>query len=629
MAEPMTDLLKSLITFDDLATVDVGLPGRGPGVNAVMVGAGFSRALQPTRPSWSTLVERVWRKLEPKTAYPSGDIDPRIVAMRLSWRHAKRHKGAEQSKFQTAVAEVLTDAGGGEQLAVVARGFARFLKAARANVIIDLNYDDSVESVLRQERLPYIRAIGTDTHWMSPFAAADVLLWKLHGSTQHPETIVLSPTEYQRVYESNDLAGELIRFGKALGSLWTVGVGLEDDDVWAYVCSPESTFDIIPLWFSADAGIGTSGWIDRAAQCLESWYTVAESPKRQIRVLCGPLSEGSDALLAGLGAVSKVLEDGDARPYRARAGLHLDGLSRDRAIAFQREYDAAVGRDNTDAIRAVVKDHRADYSRIYNYLLCRRADGLGEQWLAGTVDLANRVSSHGDSAATAALCDDLSAILRASLEMAAAEGTRDETRMILVVAAAQAAIVYALELAEVLGIPVQTSSGATPTGLVGKSQSFLVGMNPFIALDLEQFNPMHVFKTTKAFRLSAGLWGTTAATATSRLLTEDEWEAAVQQLFMQSRQTITIGKGDLIELTGDVPPLYPWGFRFLDIREHRARNSGSISRRWHLVQKHLEGARQVCKGGGLRDRNPLAFQIGFRGTVRAGEYDPFVEAARF
>ncbi len=623
----MSEVIKSLITFAELATGNVGLPPPAPNdVNAVMVGAGFSRALQPTRPTWSGLVEKVWGQLE-TGPYPAGEIDPRIVAMRLSWRHARRHRGAEQSKFQRAVAHVLSDVDDGKQVPLVALGFARFLKAARTNVIIDLNYDDSVERVLKQESVPYIRAIGTDTHWMSPFAAADVLLWKVHGSTKHPETIVLSPTEYQRVYESNDLAGELIRFGKALGSLWTVGVGLEDDDVWAYMCAPGTTFGITPLWFSDD--VGTAGWAERAAQQLKSWYAVAESPQREIRVLCGSITTGTNALLDGLHAVSQVLEDGDRRPYRARTGLHLEGFSRARVTDFQREYDAALARGNTGALRAVVEIHREDYRRIYNYLLCRRTDGLGEQWLAGTLDIADRVSSGGDAAATAALSSDLSAVVRASLEMAMAEGTRDDAPMMLVVAAAQAAIIYALELAEVLGIPVDTTLHGVPTGLVAGSQNFIVGMDPFTALDPEQFNPMHAFRTSKTFRLSAPLWGMTPAPAMAPLLTEDEWEASVQQLFAQSRQTIKIGQADPIELTGDVPPLYPWGFRFLDIRAHRAQNGGSISRRWHLVDKYLDRSRQVCKGGGLRDRVARVFQIGSRGTVRAGEYDPFVEAARF
>jgi hypothetical protein len=76
----------------------------------------------------------------------------------------------------------------------------------------------------------------------------------------------------------------------------------------------------------------------------------------------------------------------------------------------------------------------------------------------------------------------------------------------------------------------------------------------------------------------------------------------------------------------ELPPLYPWGFRFLDIHAYREHAAGSISRQWHLVRE-VEGDWQICKGGGLRDSGEIAFRIGNRGRVRIGEYDAFLEPA--
>jgi hypothetical protein len=51
-----------------------------------------------------------------------------------------------------------------------------------------------------------------------------VVLRQLHGAIDDPATIVLSPTDYQRSYEVNELGADLTDIGSQAQTVWSLGV---------------------------------------------------------------------------------------------------------------------------------------------------------------------------------------------------------------------------------------------------------------------------------------------------------------------------------------------------------------------------------------------------------------------
>jgi len=297
----------------------------------------------------------------------------------------------------------------------------------------------------------------------------------------------------------------------------------------------------------------------------------------------------------------------------------------ERVRAFDAKVSAAVGEKLPREIAALAEEYRPDYSTVREHFLCAHHEGFGPRWCPGIQRRADVVGKRLETYAA-----DFAAVIRQ-----AEEGYREMVRLdgdvcLIMAAAAQAAVRFVVDLADVFGIDVTTLTDWQEVPLIGAGQAFLVGSDPFTLRRDGLSNPMHVFRPAEDILVGPPVVKTLPAdlereVTTVGLLEEDEWEACVIHRYAQSHPRIAIGQQAPIEVS--VPPAYPWGFRFLDIRKYRENNNGFISKEWHLVGSFFRDRRQICKGGGLRDREPQVFEIGSRGALRIGEYDEFVTPA--
>jgi hypothetical protein len=593
-------------------------------LHAVLVGAGLPVACRPSSPDWMGLVRRVQTRLDQDGIYD--EKDPSLLSMRLSWRFARRARGVLPSSFQDAVAkelqaiwpEPLDELPSDPAFQTVATSFAAFLEATGCNLVLDLNYNPSVELSLRHARIPFVRVVGSEMHQVATVPPGRLLLWKVHGAIDAPSTIVLSPTEYQRMYEVNALGLDLSRLGNNLRRVWAVGVGLRDDDVWAYLCAGATNPEVVALWMTP----ASADTLDaRARADLAPWASIVTSERRSVTVLAAelpavpPAADTPPLLATCLDGIAAELLRGHRRAP-AQQGL-LSSPICERSKAFDDAYQGALRTGSTAALRATVDDARRDYHAIRNFLLSFQAGGLGSRWLPSV-----RPGRGLDLPVPDHLAADLREVMLRANEVFLGRPRGSSGDGILVAAAAQAAVAHAVDLAEVLEIDVVASPSPVHNIFVRDGGRLLVGADPFADPLDECLNPMHTFVFNRAFDLDLTRLGVDPPTS-GPLLSEDEWEAALVVAYEQTPR-IAVG-GVTIDLS--VPPLYPWGFRFLDIRRWRAVHPGRVSREWQLVDTHLDDGRQVCKGGSVRDRKPRSFRLAYRGFMRKGEYDELVKAA--
>lgn len=594
----------------------MALPAGDGGLAVTVVGAGLSMAACRSMPSWRGLVDAVAAAL----GVPAGSRSRNayVDALEVSRSVSPRPRNANPTRFQLEVRKVIearfVPENFRETWRELARAFTDFLEATETSVIVDMNYDSCVETLLREAGRDFVRVIGSEVHWLGGRPANVPVVWKIHGSTDAPATIVLSPSEYQRIYETNALGSQLASLGRDAREIWTVGVGLAVDDIWAYLCGPAAAAAKLVAIYLRSAPRRGERWPPDPAISLASWGSLVEPATDPFVLWANDLQRAP--LHERLPQVTEVVRR--QRSGRPRTAGRRQRIL-DRAAKFEAAYCGALERGNDSAALEAVDEHRNDFDALREYLLSASRDRIGERWCPEIQP--TRIDPSGPQL--------LDVVERAILEVR--ELMVDGRPALLPVCAAQAATAYAVELAELLGAEVRTDASWPMSLLLAKNQQFIVGMNPFFVHRdlLRRCNLMRRFETKqRAFALAEPAFAIDDG-ATDGLLTEDEWEAAMHHFYRQAQPCLRIGDRHVSDGLELLPPLYPWGFRLHDVTEFRRRHLGGVSRIWALVDRVLPGGYQVCKGGSLRDRGRRSFRIGSRGTVRIGEHDVFVQPARF
>jgi hypothetical protein len=594
-------------------------------------------------PLWRDLVDRVASEL----ARTNGDNangrrshDPYVDALEISRRYTHHIRDARPTTFQETVKSVVADAfahcdPAGSEFIALAKEFASFVKAIGASIIVDLNYDTCCETLLRAADVDVVRRIGSEVHWVGGRPSDVPLLWKIHGSVESPTTIVLSPTEYQRLYEVNALGPQLTSLGCLAQEIWTVGVGLASDDIWAYLCGGTRRVDTRHVAVKAPI---VNAILTRPAPgnprnepALLAWAGQVE-PTMTVNILYGQIPTMEDGTCPSL-AVHLNRIHHQLRRQSGKSPRVLGPRARlvDRSREFQRRYLDALNRSNDSAAIAVVDEYRHDFEALREHFLSSDKKGrIGMTWCPW-VPAHRADGDHED----VRVCD-IADLVRTVGAWVEAFDHKDDAGL-LVTCAAQAAVAYALELAELLGIDATMFSLSWPTFLNVGVTARMVGMNPFFVNRENQLrcHLMQPGKLSRGFSMGRPLFkkDPTGPSPTDDLLTEDEWEAAMQlfyenaspELQLRSEKELQTVRFDEIK---SIPPLYPWGFLLSDVAAFRRAFDGALSRVWALVADVLPGGNQICKGGSLRDRGRRAFRIGNRGSIRIGERDEFIEAAR-
>lgn len=602
-------------------------------INAVMVGAGVGKSLVPDNPTWRQLLDRMAETLDTAVIAQELRHDLHVFAYVLG-RRPGRQRSAEPTNFQRKVSELLGNfwplPADNARLASCAKIFADFLKLSRTSLIIDLNYDKAVEQLLTTRGVPFVRVIGSEMRWQGPMIESGVILWKIHGTIDAPSTIVLSPTEYQLVYEVNALADELQSVGSELGNLWSIGVGLERDDVWNFLCKkPRKEFAVWCLWLS-----------DRGPEALKDWWDGVQSTVHSATVFKSPLPAEPAApdLFSHLNSISAMI-NADREPdeplWPKNFVFKLSQHFKDRAREFQKHYDPLIKLGCNETIVSLVRTFYVQYDQLKTLLLSNRSVGLGPRWCAAVKERTEWTPETLEEFAA-----DCARIVSNAAELCVDYANAEDSTGFntLITSAAQAAVTHVVELAELLGVECESPRKKIFNGRVVVPNGFrcIVGSNPFEVSKPLQRNLMHIYEHkaeslhVKPPIFGKPLVGALAETRGRRLLTEDEWEAAVIALYRALGPSLRFGskivkKQQLIK----IPPIYPWGFRFADIREYRNSGNIGVSKVWALIDGFDKSRNQYCKGGAMRDRSRQAFEISSRGFLRIGEFDEFLEAAYF
>jgi hypothetical protein len=512
--------------------------------------------------------------------------------------------------------------------------FCDFLVSTSCSLILDLNYDPAVETLLNCGKLPFIRVVGSEYRWTDPIDSNAILVWKLHGSLRAPSTIVLSPTEYQFIYEVNSLGKELQKLGGSLDTLWSFGVGLRDDDVWSYICTDRQPSHVVALWCSG-----------KERSDIKDWEESVVREGRRVTVLHAKPTAGaigSGFLAQQIATVQDVLASTNALKTRNRgARSAISAKFIDAAKDFQERYDELRRRSRPLTQLALIEEYRDRYQQLKQLLLSQVAAGVGETWCSGLVRQRQmgKPSALKPDAFSPETLKSLASDFRAVIELAASwcgehANPGDGQVLTLIASAAQSAVVHVLDLADMLGVKIETTVKRKPLEVgpvlkVAQNSRYIVGCNPFEAPHKGQCNLMHRFEVISgSYLLQYPLLAREGGEGNKRLLSEDEWETAVLFLYRWMTPQLAVdGVSISNQMLTSIPPLYPWGFRFADIRDYRACATILVSKIWSLVEGFDGEGNQYCKGGGLRDRASRAFEIGTRGLLRIGEYDDFVEPA--
>jgi hypothetical protein len=606
--------------------------------NVVLIGAGLASAVvSPEGLDWEALVDRVQKRLEedpnfPKDAAPG---DKNLRALRLS-RACPRRRDALPSSFQRAVQKVVQESRAPskqEMLTKYQDALARFLDRTGCNVILDLNYDPLVETLLKAADLPFLKMVGSEFHWDGPCFGGGLLLWKVHGDVGLPATITLSPTEYSRTYETNALGSALEALGGDATTIWSIGVGLTDDEVWYHLCSPRCKANILPILTTK----GTSQALPVADHHVKwlAHVTQAASPIVKIGHQNFVETRLYETLTRIAGCIPEAMPSRDLRRFHRE----LPGYLVDKAAEFDEIYLPVQAKGDNEKTLAVVKLFQAEFDAVRSFLLSQRIEKrMGSRWLESIRPrpIEGKPSRHEilGTDEKSDFLDDIRSILEAAEELCGEHLKEGRKQGLLVAAASQAAVAYALQVADLLEVDLAIDLKEEPKGhSVGTDNpdedkpTYLVGSNPFFVRVPRHHNLMHFASLDRKFQCKAPFTEWPRDDAPAGLLKEDEWEAAVIDLYRRRKPSFDV-KGKPLDVGLRVPPLYPWGFRFSDIRRFRKNTDGAISFCWLLVDDFREKM-QICKGGSLRDQERRSFLIGGNGLLRVGEFDEFLAPASY
>jgi hypothetical protein len=580
-------------------------------LGVLMLGAGFSKAANAECKRWDDLVRDVASRMKISV----DGMDARAASITLSWRGSRRPSSAVATKFQLAICEALRACADEAKMdRGVLSAVADVVRSTQCDVIIDLNYDNAAETALHAAGISYYRLVGAQMDVRPPLPEGMIVLWKIHGSIDYPATIVLSPTEYQRKYEVNDLGGELVRLGSETHTVWSIGVGLEDDDVWTFLTLNSLDLEIVAL------RAGTSQVDDLAAK-LEPWKQVLGEGVTKTTVLAAQLSDAPTGTLRHF--VNEL--NGLLKPWQPRNAK--DHSVHDDAKEFDDRFDVAREHAFLPAMRVIVEEFAERHEKLVHYLLTR-SHGSGHRWLpfltAGDIPI--------DKDLRATVAKELLAVLIGAREFVDKFADHWPRSGLLVGAAAQSVVRYVFDWLEAFAIDHAIVFDAATDIVIKRESPILVGANPFdndvCAARHDVFNTMQIFTTKASLPLYYPLYYSKAdeshqPPAGAPLLKENHWEAAVISTFYARNPRLELGNEAFpLDWTW---PVFPWGFGRRGIAAYRAGTGGTVTRSWHVVAERLSGGRQICKGGSLRDRGDAIFMIARRGWIKIGEYDDFVQ----
>lgn len=636
----------------------------------VVVGSGFSIASGYGTLGWLDLLKEVAKRLrldKPETAGgPSSSnsatpmsgqsaartyVDPMVQALSLERQamRAGRRQGSRAepplpgaTPLQSAVARVLAkerneNVDPGDAAMKVAASFVKFLDAVDASIIVDLNYDPAVPSALQMAKRDYFLATGSDVHWVGPVSTREPLVWKIHGNLERPSTIVLSPLDYQRRYEINALGRQLETLARSAETIWALGAGLQDDDVWASLFRVRNPFRVFAVLMTDVEEKG-----DQVQDRVQPWLDIC-GDHRNITIYTSSFNNGPKPALAGV--LDQIGDQVWSARREDRGAVPEERLSKSllaRCREFDERYRFLLEHEDYERAHSLALAFQSEFYSLRDFLLSARSGGFGPTWYSSINGRELSATSYSEVVA------DSIAVVRCADAMCERYIDWEQNTGVIFAAAAQAAVTYVAELIPLLGGTAEVElSNAIPLAAVAEGQVLLVGMNPFIveARQLPRTNLMHFFAVEHALPVPTRIyarkdWSGTeplipagARSEPTDLLTEDEWEALVIHNYRKRTPSLRLshphhecGHGASIGLTR-VPPLFPWGFRLSEITKFRRGATGGVSQRWHLVASQISESHQICKGGSLRDRDPRSFMVGTRGTVLRGEHDDFIEPA--
>lgn len=604
---------------------------------ALMVGAGFSMLINEKSSSWSSLIKEVKRELE----IPDGDnknnhITPQVEAYILS-RQYPREEGSQANRFQQAVANVISKqwsnipaVASQQDYQQKAENFCNFLESIDCRIIIDLNYDDCLETILTKKNVNYTRIVGSESSPIKLLPPSGILLWKIHGIKKQPHTIVLSPADYQRLYETNNIGEKLIEIGNQINHIWTVGVGLQDDDIWSYLCVSKNLFTVNSIYATREEDE------NKILQEIKPWKKIVQRSTNEITLFYGKYEQ--DKLSYYLQKIQSIIRNGKSTERNLISNkTFLANISKElrkRADNFDTICgEISLNKYNKETIISLLKPFRNDYYSLIGFLLAKKGKNLYNSTWLGDITNINIYSNDIISIIQAivhqvkCLCEELNDELN---------GQKGPSGL-LYYAASQAVINHVLDIAITFGkkpkITFENKDEITDTITIFKGQPFIVGNNPFRESIIPNFNTLHFFVTPDKIQVRWPFIGEHESQSNlicGQMLTEDEWETVIRYMYKKAKPTLKIDgtdkKAQPIDISA-IPPIYPCGFLLEDLYEYRKTFRGCVTQKWHLVNSYTSNGQQIVKGGGLRDsRN--AYTIGGRGFIAIGEYEPLMTEAR-
>ncbi|MGB7440122.1 MAG: SIR2 family protein [Coleofasciculaceae cyanobacterium] len=621
---------------------------------ALMIGTGFSSLIKNKSGSWLSLLDEVIDVVKEKLddrfkkklkIYNEGNgnsnRDPQVEAYILS-RQFPKEEGSQANELQKAVTTVIKkewyyqeQIDNDQQYRDKVKNFCNFLESIDCRIIIDLNYDNCLETVLKSGNIKYTRIVGTEKSIDKLLPVSGLLLWKIHGIAEQEHTIILSPSDYQRLYETNNIGDKLIEIGKYINHIWTVGVGLQDDDIWSHLCVSKNSFTVNSIYTTEEEDK------KKIEDKLKSWLRLVKISSNEITIFYGNYKDNK--LSSYLETIQTIIKDGKSiDSILINDNLSIESLSKEiqkQASRFDKICDEIYFNNYGKQTRmALLEQFNDDYSSLISMLLAREKHGFSSTWLEPLTNIdihENKIIPILENIINQVkyLCEELNKKLAINRKSSG----------LLYYAASQAVISHVLDTAITFGkkptITFENKNKITNVVSIHKGQPFIVGNNPFKKIGVPDFNTLHFFVTTNPIVVGWPFIGKNKLEseikyqpnlAGGKILTEDEWEVVIRHIYKQAKPTLKLDKKDKevnsIDISA-IPPIYPCGFLIEDIHEYRKNFGGCVTQKWHLVNTYTSTGLQIVKGGGLRDsRN--AYTIGGRGFVAIGEYEPLMTEAR-